>query len=58
MAKLLPVTQSMPKIKHYYLAQLAAALNGSIQRALDHLVVSHKILKNYHKKESPTYADI
>ena len=58
MTKLPQSLETQPKIKHYYLSQLAAALQGNNKRALEHLSVSHKILKNYHKIESPTFGDI
>ena len=41
--------QSGQRCRHYYLSQLVGALQGSNPRALEHLVVSHKILKNHHK---------
>lgn len=47
-----------PRLKTYYLAHLAAAIEGKNQRALDHLIVSLKVLRNYYKIESPSFAEI
>lgn len=50
--------QEYPKIKTYYLNNFGAALEGKNRRALDHLNVSLKVLKNYYKIESPTFAEL
>lgn len=47
-----------PKLKTYYLTHLAAAIEGKNQRALDHLIVSLKVLRNYYKIESPSFTEI
>jgi hypothetical protein len=49
---------SYPKIKTYYLNRLIEALEGKNQRALEHMIVSHKVLRNYYRIESPTFAEI
>ena len=46
------------KLKGYYLGNLAQALDGRNKRALDHLNISLKVLKNYFKIESPTYPEL
>lgn len=48
----------LPRLRTYYLAHLAPALEGSNQRALEHLMVSLKVLRNYYKIESPSFAEI
>ena len=37
---------------------MGAALEGKDKRALDHLNISLKVLRNYYKIESPTFADL
>jgi CTD small phosphatase-like protein 2 len=49
---------SLQKLKTYYLSHLAQALEGKDHRALDHLIVSHKVLRNYYKIESTSFSDI
>lgn len=54
----LPIGLELSKIKCYYLSNLADALEGRNKRALDHLNISLKVLKNYYKIESPTFAEL
>lgn len=53
-----PETAQFRKIKDYYLSHLASALQGNDKRAWDHLNISLKVLRNYYKIESPTFADL
>ena len=40
---------SQVRIKNYYLSHLIPALEGRDKRALDHLNISLKVLRNYYK---------
>lgn len=46
------------RIKSYYLLHMAGAIEGKNKKAWDHLNISLKVLRNYYKIESPTFADL
>lgn len=54
-----PEILSAPQqLKTYYLCHVVAALQGNDPRALEHLSLSLKVLSNYYKIPSPSYAQL